>query len=324
MNKLIKNSILICLPIFAIIIVGFGLPPDPLFKNSFYFAQLDKNLLLKTTVSPRLILVGGSNISFGVDSKILKDSLKLNPINTGIDARLGLKFMLHNTLPYIKRGDIVVIVPEYNQFYDGFSEGKTELLAMIDVTKTLCKIDLSQFLMILPLAPSYALAKFRKAVSPPTFDNSTIGVYERKSFNSFGDTYIHWSLSKTNVAIIRSVGLTYNPSPLVECIKFAKKARNRGAQVFFSFPAFQDSSYDLNLQKIRHIEMCMHETGIPVIGTAREYRVVDSLTFNTPYHLIRSGVVWRTNILAHELHLKLAKNVLQLNCPHSAGVQVNQ
>ena len=51
------------------------LPPSQRFKNSLLFAQKDKINHLRSTPSPRIIFIGGSNLSFSLDSKKMKDSL---------------------------------------------------------------------------------------------------------------------------------------------------------------------------------------------------------------------------------------------------------
>ena len=66
---------------------------------------------LRNAASPRLILVGGSNLSLGINSQMLKDSLALNPINTGISVGIGLCYMLDNTLKHVRKNDIVVVHP---------------------------------------------------------------------------------------------------------------------------------------------------------------------------------------------------------------------
>ena len=66
---------------------------------------------------------------------MIKDSLNLNPIDTGIHGNIGLIYMMDNTLPYIKSGDIVVVSPEYQEFYGTVAYGKEELLrTIIDIS----------------------------------------------------------------------------------------------------------------------------------------------------------------------------------------------
>jgi len=90
-------------------------------------AVLQKDRLIRTTPSPKIILVGGSNLAFGIDSRLLQDSLHVNVVNMGLYAKLGLRYMLAQVKPYIRAGDIVIVVPEYDQFYGSFSEGDNTL-----------------------------------------------------------------------------------------------------------------------------------------------------------------------------------------------------
>ena len=64
--------------------IGVLIPASRTARESFLFSKIDKDSLLKNTPSPRIVLVGGSNTSFSIDSQILKDSLHLNPVNTRI------------------------------------------------------------------------------------------------------------------------------------------------------------------------------------------------------------------------------------------------
>lgn len=59
----------LCLIIAGIILLPFlVIPPDP---SGYYQGSLTKVELLKNAASPRLIIIGGSNVVFGVDSEPL-------------------------------------------------------------------------------------------------------------------------------------------------------------------------------------------------------------------------------------------------------------
>src|SRR6478672_545894 len=83
--------------------------------NDYIAAVLEKDRLIRSTPSPKIILVGGSNLAFGIDSRMMEDSLHLNVVNMGLYAKLGLRYMLAQVKPYIRRGDVVIIVPEYDK-----------------------------------------------------------------------------------------------------------------------------------------------------------------------------------------------------------------
>src|SRR5215212_3189169 len=95
--------------------------------NNYIAAVLEKDRLIRNTASPKIVLVGGSNLAFGIDSKMMQDSLGLSVVNMGLYAKLGLKYMLAQVRPYIKRNDVVIVVPEYDQFYGEYANGDNTL-----------------------------------------------------------------------------------------------------------------------------------------------------------------------------------------------------
>ena len=99
----------------AIVLTGLAIGQyDTHVRDDNYLAAvLEKDRLIRTTPSPKMILVGGSNLAFGIDSKMLQDSLGIRVVNMGLYAKLGLRYMLAQVRPYIKTGDVVIVVPEY-------------------------------------------------------------------------------------------------------------------------------------------------------------------------------------------------------------------
>ena len=153
---------------FALIIliltsIGLFLPTTPRVSESLLFGAIQKDSLLKNVESPRIIFVGGSNLSFGINSQMIKDSLGLNPINTAIHAAIGLKYMMENTLQYVREGDIVVLAPEYDHFYRKYDVVSEELMRMVfDVNFSNFKLlNFKQKLALIPHIPKYSLSKFK-------------------------------------------------------------------------------------------------------------------------------------------------------------------
>ncbi len=56
----------------------FLVPPD---SNNYLATYSDKLAMIDTLKQPRIILLGGSNLAFGVDSKMMADSLGLSLIH---------------------------------------------------------------------------------------------------------------------------------------------------------------------------------------------------------------------------------------------------
>ncbi len=292
-QKFVKEIGLFLLLLASIMVLGILMPVTPRASKSLLFAKVKKDELLKETASPRIIFVGGSNLSFGLNSNIIKDSLKLNPVNTAIHASIGLRFMLDNTLQYVKMDDIIVVVPEYVQFYKKTNECAPELLrAILDVNKRDIKfLKQEQFLSFLLEIPKYVFSKFKLK---EYFFYTESDIYSVNSFNEFGDASAHWTMIKQNFLPFRKSHEEFNYSIFQSLIDFEIDVKGRGASMLVSFPGLQDISFENNIEKISQVETEYKKAGFKVLGFPARYKIADSLTFNTPYHLNKNGVDLRT------------------------------
>ena len=162
MKKFLLKILLFFATMGIIFIIGISLPATPMAKNHVLFSKIKKDSLLKNVPSPRIVFVGGSNLVYGLNSQLFKDSLGLNSINTGSIATIGLSYMMDNTLPYIRTGDIVVISPEYQQFFGSFAYGSDGLLRLImDVDISgFENLRMQQWINITKNLPEYFVSKF--------------------------------------------------------------------------------------------------------------------------------------------------------------------
>ncbi len=100
------------LPIIVLILLGWSKTPEP-----YLAAMVDKHQLANSIPHKRMLLVGGSNLAFGIDSATLQREFGYHPINLGLCAGLGLEFMLNQCRDLMKRDDIVILSLEYTHFW---------------------------------------------------------------------------------------------------------------------------------------------------------------------------------------------------------------
>ena len=313
MKKFLLRTSGFLLILLLLIIIGFFLPATPYASQSLLFSERHKDSLLMNVEQPRVIFVGGSNLSFGIDSKMVKDSLHLNPINTGIHTSIGLKYMMDNTLQHIQKGDIVILVPEYILFYRDYNYMMEELVRMItDVNKSNYKLfSTKQFMGALRYIPKTVLSRF----NPLEYKMQNTSVYGIDSFNEYGDACTHWSMEKQPfnpfVAIDENA---LNEEVLLKIKQFQTDVANLGGVVYLSFPGYQTTSFLNSEGAIKKMEKACINEGITILGTPERYMIPDSLLFNSPYHLNRQGVTHRTLLIIEDL-----KTIMQNNsdCPSS-------
>lgn len=99
--------------LIAVLVDAFIAGPD-----NYLAAAYDKDRRLRTTPGERIILVGGSNVAFSMDSRILEERYGLAPVNMGLQAPLGVRFMTRHVAEYVRSGDVVVVLLEHPQMWE--------------------------------------------------------------------------------------------------------------------------------------------------------------------------------------------------------------
>jgi hypothetical protein len=302
MKKFFARLLLLLVLPLIVFSAGIFLPPTKAFKKSLFFSLIDKNTLLRETPGPRIIFIGGSNLSFGLNSELIKDSLGINPINTAIHASLGLKYMMANSVEYIKENDIVVISPEYQQFYNGYADGEIELLSIIiDVApQTIRLLDLKQYFRLIKYIPEFTKSKFKEFLKVKV-DDTIVGIYERKSFNIYGDVYKHWNLPKEKVKPFPAIKGKSDNDVFYSLIDFRNIVYSKKARLYITFPCYQEISFKNAAIQVKEVEQKFKKYGFNLLSEPERYIFPDSLLFNGPYHLIKKGVDLRTLLLIEDL-----------------------
>lgn len=235
-------------------------------------------------------------MSLGLNSQMVKDSLNVNPINTGITAGLSLKFMLDNAVQYVKQGDIIIALFEYSCFTRDYNYCSESLLRVIlDVNMEYLRLlNFRQVLGLLPLMPKYVVSKldpfayFNVNIDPP---------YDINSFNRYGDACAHWNMEKRS---FRPSKLNEFNQQIIGKIKdFEKTVEQKGAKFYISYPPYNDKSFYKSSDIIAAIRSEL-ETNFKVLGTPERYMMPDSLMFDSPYHLNGKGVNIRTSRLIED------------------------
>ena len=113
---IIKVLTFLALVIGVNVLLLWAVPRD---KNAYLCEYNRKISLMDTVDQPRVILLGGSNIAFGVDSRAIADSLHCHVINMGLHGGIGMRYPVEDCLQYVRPCDVVVMQLEYGNFFNG-------------------------------------------------------------------------------------------------------------------------------------------------------------------------------------------------------------
>ena len=155
----ILSLIIVLTPVILPAVLIFRLPDQ--YAHTFHGELDEKFDRLNSIDEPKIVVVGGSSVAFGLDSKKLEEYTGMPTVNFGLYAALGTKLMLDLSLSGIGEGDIVVVSPEMDpetlSLY--FSSGAT--LMAIDGDHSIIKhIKRSDKLKMLGAAWDFLLDKW--------------------------------------------------------------------------------------------------------------------------------------------------------------------
>lgn len=310
MNKfIIKALSLIVLFIVVVMILIFAMPKD---NNSYFSEYRCKIHLLESVAQPRVIIIGGSGVAFGTDSKRIKDSLNINVVNFGLHAGLGIRYPLEDCLEYIKKGDIVAIQMEYENYFSGGNGGPEAFLPFMISTgwrkthnlniyqweniflgiKDVCKANLTRLAFFL------ITKSFDKKPSGMTFE------YAKSGFNEYGDEVSHLKYPSKHIEIPQKAGgKSINESFIMWLSQVIDKYEHAGAKVYMMPPPCSMSQFKASYDK--NISKALDKIHHPFIVEPASNAFDDSCSFDTGYHMNKVGVCLNTNNIIKALRNKM-------------------
>ena len=180
---IVLSALLLFTPFAVVCGIYFG--ADSVYSNTFYGELDDKYNALYSAEGEKIVLIGGSSVAFGYESKTLADLFGRPVVNFGLYAELGTKLMLDLAEDAIHEGDIVLIAPELDpQTLSLYFSGSATLKALDDDASLLGGIkrsDLSSLWGALWSVTGEKLRYLKNGAPDPA------GVYNSRNFNQYGD-----------------------------------------------------------------------------------------------------------------------------------------
>ena len=278
-------------------------------QNSLY-ANLDKMARLRSIETPRLILIGGSNVSFGLNSEQIQKETGCEVINLGLHAGVGLNFMIKQVIDELRANDLVILCPEYQQLTTMFY-GSDELLTMTcDVDPSLkSKLSKKQVSKLINEMPSYVGRKYFQWAGHylPQRKKANSLLYTRQQFNKYGDAVAHHDMKRKKVKP-KPISDIPNKDYLNVIENYRRQILEKNAHIAFSYPAHQYSSFSASGAFIEGLEKEIDNIFTPqeIINSPSSEAFADSLFFDTPYHLTLAGKTLRTEQFIANLKEHLA------------------
>lgn len=271
-------------------------------SHAFLDRYGEKEKMLSEVESPRIIFQGGSNVSLGINSEAVEDSIKMRTLNIALEVGLGMRLMLSEVSAHCRKGDILVLSPEYDHFYGGGYGRKSTTAILTLLHPTVIKyFNVRQIFGVakgIPIAFDALGNTLVQKISDTMGDSNDHYSYTSLSFNAYGDEVAHWADSLTNYELedYRISG-TFDEKYFEEFCETISNLETRGIDVRIIPPAIYTKFYDESKEKMDYVAERLQKAGHPF-----EYDQVLSIydredMFDTPYHLAKSGIDKRMKLI---------------------------
>jgi len=273
-------------------------------ENAYDLAVIDKHRFLARTQSPKIVLVGGSNLALGIDSADIQNELHVPVVNTGVNIGFGLGRILDDISPFLNPGDILLIAPEYHFFISaGLWNGSEAAYNLI--------FNTGQFRLLWSFY--YGLPSgFSKYISEHLYylidylfkkNNNTPNcfTYSRDGFNQYGDFIKHLGMENQPISSVNDLD-TLNQTCLNNLSHFIDDFTGRGITVLLSYPCYEEQSFRNSAGFIQELDTAFRaKDSLLVISTPASFCFPANYFFDTAYHLNKEGRFIRTRQLIQDL-----------------------
>lgn len=248
-----------------------------------------KDSLMDNTPSPRLVVLGGSSVAYGICSPMLRDSLNMNVINAGLTAGLGLKYILEEATPHLRQGDVVLICLEYSHLYSVMYGNS------IGLGPAMYWTGFRDFNTLNWTQREYALQGLITAVRMNLSTKSQ--TYATDVFNEYGDVVKRPNASpfRRNEQFDLPLNHEYAEC-FISCIEAMEK---KGCRVLITPQVICRQSFSKDTGE--DVAQWLAQNGYPFIASPEEHCMPDSLGLDTDNHMTEEGSYIFTRKVIREL-----------------------
>ncbi len=318
------------LPVLAVASVVFIAPSrfDETFLGEFE-KKVDR---LYETEGEKIVIIGGSSLAFGLDAKLLSETLGKPVINFGLYATLGTKVMMDYSRDAIGEGDIIVIAPEMNaQTWSTYFNAEAMWQALDGNFSDFRYLSSDDYPAMLGSFWKFAASKAK--YFKQEMNISGLGIYKASSFDEYGfianNRVKDYNTMPGGFDEGKPVSFTTDMiSPeFVEYVnEYIGFAKEKGARVYLASCPLNESAVplDIAMEDIEAYCTALEELfDCPVLGRSEDgtlaegspaYMIYPSgYFFDSNFHLNSAGAVLHTKQFALGLAPLVGKNMEDIN-----------
>jgi len=290
---------------------------NPTVMSQWIYDVYEKKTNIANSIKKKkIVIVSGSNALFGINSKMMEQSLGIRVVNFGVNAGVMLPYTLYKAKKIIDKGDIVLMPLEYPMYsYNGVPNAQMiDYIFSRDMNAFWWLTLKEQFLMVWNISLSRLYNGYIYKGGSPI----TTGLYKVGNINQYGDqinTSVKYRTKQMREKLDRFEPKKYGRDYKSKALgwkyleDFIFWCRDRDVEVIFMPSTIMrcDNYYSDEKERwfYKNIANEVQDRGWRYIGNPYDYMYDKNFYFNTPFHLIDKGREIRTKKIIKDLEYNL-------------------
>lgn len=272
------------------------------------------------TPSPKLVLLGGSATLFGIKASLLESELHVPTVNAASHAALGMAYLLDYGKQFLRPGDTVMLIPEFEllDYGEGNRRGWASAMYVDYILarapgyyRNLPVSDQMEIALVMPFKRlASGLASRIRPEQPIRY--AVYNAYDPAMVDAHGDMTGHTAQRRPETCPVRDervceplvAGLSRHASGLPLLAGFCKWAAANQIRVLAGFPnmgAIPAYDQPAALAVETQLRGFFAALGVPMIGRLHDALIPLADCFDTNYHPTDEASVRRSSRLAEQL-----------------------
>ena len=302
MSKKRLSILIFKLFIFAVILIAFFFRLSPQYEHYYSASLIGRMERLDSIEGPKVVLIGNSNLAFGINSKMIEEKFGMPVVNMGFHGSLGNAFHEEMAKINITPGDIYVICHTSYSDEDKIDDPVVAWLTIEDhvgLWRVIRMQDVYDMLKAYPVYLKRVIDLWSKNAGNVLIKDSA---YSREAFNAYGD--VVYDRANDHREKVDELVPEINEVCVNRINKLTAYLRERGADlVIAGYPIIVDRepTEQFKEQIGKFEQKLREECDCSVISDYQDYFFDQDLFCDFVYHMNGEGADLRTQQLIMDL-----------------------
>lgn len=288
--------------VLTALIFFMGVIVMPQYRYAYTASLCDKMERLESIDEPKIVLIGNSNLTFGINSEILEDAFDMPVVNMGLHGSMGNAFHEEMAKVNLNSGDIIVVAHTDYSDHDEITDPVTTWLALENHAQLWQLIRSKDIPDMFFSFPTYAKRALTLWASKEGNEQDSGTVYSRYAFNEYGDIAFErktrsYTFTEKSVRVPK-----INETCTNRLNQLNHYVTSRGASlVVAAYPIASGEFTPPEEDYVQFQTKLQKALDCHVISDYRDYFIDYDYFYDTEYHLTNEGADLRTRQLVDDL-----------------------